>query len=190
MGKKPRRTKKLERIAYHEAGHAVAAFLVRRAFRYVTIKPGEDSLGHILFRKFSDSFRPDIEYDEHKLRPPLEKVIITGLAGHAAESIYAGRNNWVGSRKDFHNAVDYATYLIGEPKELEAYMKWLLIHTRNKLCHPMHWGAVKALAEELLKQDRIGYRKARKIIYWGMNKAFEESRKTTGPPTFKIVEPA
>ena len=30
--------------------------------------------------------------------------------------------------------------------------------------HPRHWAAVEKLAEELLKQNRIGYRKTRQII--------------------------
>jgi ATP-dependent Zn protease len=41
-------TKREEATAYHEAGHAVIAVAVRRPFRYVTISPSEDALGHVL----------------------------------------------------------------------------------------------------------------------------------------------
>ena len=33
--------------AYHEAGHAVARCLFRFPFRYVSIREGKDSLGHV-----------------------------------------------------------------------------------------------------------------------------------------------
>lgn len=38
-----------EAIAYHEAGHAVMAYLKRRRFKVVTIEPDEDSGGHVSF---------------------------------------------------------------------------------------------------------------------------------------------
>lgn len=42
------RHSKLKATAYHEAGHAVAAFLLHRGFRRVTIVPGEGFLGQLL----------------------------------------------------------------------------------------------------------------------------------------------
>jgi hypothetical protein len=48
MGKKP---SKIEKIAYHEAGHAVACHLLRRAFTRVSIIPDDDSLGGVEYPK-------------------------------------------------------------------------------------------------------------------------------------------
>ena len=48
MGKKP---SKIEKIAYHEAGHAVACHLLRRAFTRVSIIPDDDSLGRVEYPK-------------------------------------------------------------------------------------------------------------------------------------------
>jgi hypothetical protein len=45
------RIRRVEHIAHHEAGHAVAAVAFRKSFRYVTIEPDDDSLGHIIFQK-------------------------------------------------------------------------------------------------------------------------------------------
>ena len=78
--------KKLEKTAYHEAGHAVAAFLLRKRFSYVTIESGEDSLGHIILKRFRDSFQPDVD-EISKIRRPLEKDIMISLAGNAADKI-------------------------------------------------------------------------------------------------------
>jgi ATP-dependent Zn protease len=46
--------------AYHEAGHAVAAYELRLPFRYVTIIPDEEkmTLGHIIYRGFGPDFHP------------------------------------------------------------------------------------------------------------------------------------
>ena len=54
-------TKKREcATAYHEAGHAVAAFLLRRRLRRATIIPDEDSLGHIRTGRAPPTLQPDI----------------------------------------------------------------------------------------------------------------------------------
>jgi ATP-dependent Zn protease len=42
------RAKRLRETAYHEAGHAVAAFRLRVAFRYVDIIPEGDQLGAVV----------------------------------------------------------------------------------------------------------------------------------------------
>ena len=155
--------KSVEKTAYHEAGHAVAAFHMRRSFRYVTIEPDEESLGHVMYTKFSDSFRPDIDSDR-KIRKPLEKAIITAFAGPIAEQIFSGRKNPIGASRDFHSASDYVSYLCVSSEESEAYINWLWIKTKKMIMNPTKWCSVKRLAEELLDCRRIGYVKARKII--------------------------
>jgi len=106
MAKEP--SMKLKKTAYHEAGHAVAACEYRRKFSYVTIAPEEDSLGHVLYQHLGKNFHP--EYDEmSKVRAKLEKAILISLAGHAAERIFSGKNNWLGSSNDIHSVVDYAS---------------------------------------------------------------------------------
>jgi hypothetical protein len=40
---------KLTRIAFHEASHVVASYLGRRRFRYATIIPDGDCLGHVRY---------------------------------------------------------------------------------------------------------------------------------------------
>ena len=39
MAKRLKKTTELEEIAYHEAGHAVMAYLLRRRFHSITIDP-------------------------------------------------------------------------------------------------------------------------------------------------------
>ena len=166
MASKSSKQKRFEKPAYHEAGHVVAAYCVRRGFSYVSIEPGEDSLGHVVYQKFRDSFHPD--YDEKiKIRPLLEKVIIIGLAGYVAEKIFTGKR---AADDDFQIAFENACIITGSAEEASAFLKWLLIRTENMVRLPHNWAAVQALAEELLKVKKIGYHRARKIIREALRK--------------------
>ena len=56
----------LETVAHHEAGHTVAAWLLRIGFHYVTITPNPegDSLGHVLRSPLPRWFNPEISSDD------------------------------------------------------------------------------------------------------------------------------
>ena len=56
MATRAQKQKRIERTAYHEAGHVLLAYLLRKAFKYVTIEPDGDSLGYVLYYEFSESF--------------------------------------------------------------------------------------------------------------------------------------
>ncbi len=45
------RRKPAEATAHHEGGHAVVAWRLAIPFRYATIVPEEESLGHVLFNR-------------------------------------------------------------------------------------------------------------------------------------------
>ncbi len=155
----------LAKIAYHEAGHAVAAYVVKRAFQHVSIEEDEESLGHVMFRKFSDKFQPEYQ-EEDRIRPLLEKCIIVGLAGEVAEKkSYNAEIDFQSSMSDFSKAFDYICYLVGTVEEAEAFLNWMIVRTKNIIYLDFNWNAVKVLAEQLIKRKRIGYRLARKIIF-------------------------
>ena len=155
----------ITKTAYHESGHAVAAYCVNRKFRYASIKQGEDCFGQVLYEKYRDSFKPD-RLETYRIRPQIEKTIITSLAGNAAERILCGdETNDSLSMHDFANAVDFAGYLTVSNEEAEADVNWLFIRSKNILKLDFNWNAVKELAEQLIKRKKIGYRTARKIIF-------------------------
>ena len=156
-------TRRLTRTAYHEAGHAVMGFLVGRRFRLVTIEPGEDSLGHVMFEKFSKGFQPG-HNSGLRTRAQIENGVMAALAGPTAEHLYSGRRNNRGASDDHHYAVDLATYEVSEDKELEAYIRWLSVRTRNRLTVPANWSAVKAVANELLVCRRMSGKRTREVV--------------------------
>ncbi len=163
MAGKP--TKREWGTAYHEAGHAVAAYELRLPFRYVTIIPDEEkmTLGHIIYRGFGPDFHP--EYDTSpRIRRKLDRAIICSLAGDAAEFIHRGRHNVRGAQGDLDSAVSYILYLTGSAEDASRYLTDLSARARDLLGAPTTWVGVAALAMELIEQKHIGYHKARKII--------------------------
>ena len=155
---------KYQRAAYHEAGHAVASYLVKRRLSYVTIEPNPDNhtLGHCEYRNLA-IFKPDAVLTG-RLRNQIEKLIIVLLAGAVAERLKFGRTYWIGSENDTTQAHDLAIYLCNEDKEAGAFINWLWQRTRNILEFGPHWAAVEAISEELMKSKYISERQTRKII--------------------------
>ncbi len=167
------KAERLLRIAYHEAGHAVVAYVLRRRFTNLSIIEDDDSLGHVSFAKHHPKFQPDVmSFD--KARPQIEKRVMVSAAGDAAESLLTGRHNWLGARQDMENAHRMAGYLCGSPEEETAYVRWLWIRTQNLLRHHVHWRAVEVLAAALIEQKRIGQKEARVIIRDAIDAYFAE----------------
>ena len=155
---------KLQRAAYHEAGHAVASYLVKRRLSYCTIEPNQDrhTLGHCEYRNLA-TFKPDAVLTG-RLRNQIEKLIIVLLAGAVAERLKFGRTYWKGSENDMEQAHELAIYLCNEDKEATAFVNWLWEHTRNILEFGPHWAVVEVISEELIKSKYISERQVRKII--------------------------
>lgn len=156
-------SKRLVNTAYHEAGHVVARHYLHLPFRYATIVPGEDSLGHVLGAKLPKSFQPDINNDL-KTRTKIEKMIMSYYAGHAAEFIFTGRHNWKGAIHDNHIIIDLVDYYCGNPQEIELFLDRMWLRTIVWLKQPAHWLAVEAVVKGLLKKKRLDEREVENYI--------------------------
>ena len=156
---------KLERTAYHEGGHAVAAYLLKRRFTGISIVPDDDdgSLGRCTYDKWRSKLNP--EYDDGPvLRNLVETRVMTALAGIQAEAELTRRRNWVGANSDLRSAANLLSYISGSTAEHTAYQDWLWERTGSLIRDPQHWAMIQALASALLTQHLIGERKARAII--------------------------
>jgi hypothetical protein len=164
MAVKPKKAvKREEATAYHEAGHAVAAWVMDRPFRYVTIVPMEGTLGHVQHPAWREHVQPDINVDG-RTRRLLEKAIFTLLAGVRAEKRLTGRWNNIEANSDFHDADDLASYLWGNPKVLQKYISFMESRVDAMIASDRHWKGIQALAAALLEKRRIGYQEAQEII--------------------------
>lgn len=164
-----REHQKLKKTAYHEAGHAVAAFAMNKRFTRVSIiaNPDDNSLGRVLGCGWDSKLNP--EFDKGvRIRQRVEAQIIISLAGPVAEAKLTSRYNHIGASRDYHDAVFFASYVTGSSQETSAFLNWLIEKTKNILSQ-YYWDAVKLLADELIKLREIGYLTARKIIRKGID---------------------
>ncbi len=156
-------TARLKRIAYHEAGHAVAAYALNRRVRSVTVIPDGDILGYNIYGK-GLTIQPDVEVDG-RTRNEIERRVICALAGWAAEAkLNPRRRRSAIADTDWHYAYDLADYVVGSIEELEAYGNWLWIRTKQLIALPHYWAAIEALAAELMTHKRLGEKRVREVI--------------------------
>lgn len=171
-----RRLKKLERTAYHEAGHAVAAYCLKRSFNYVSILGDADSLGKVETRHMRNF---DLDGDlsqrtEHLVR----REIVLKLAGPLAVELAAGKtghwDGFLGGAYDIPAAFELAQSVAGSVEESDGFIHWLWEYTRNLLALPFNWAAVEALAATLLRDGRVSYPRARAVIKHALQGSYGE----------------
>ncbi|MDG2014018.1 MAG: hypothetical protein P8J33_10955 [Pirellulaceae bacterium] len=167
---------RLERTAYHEAGHAVMAIRYKISFKYVTIEPSEseDTLGHVKFREYPTWL--DLENVDERTNRWSEKRILVSLAGQAAECHLIGRENWIGAGQDWENAVSIAAKRFDPAsKTLGPYLNYLRERVKEEIASLQNWDDIEALASELLEQKRLSARAVRQLLRDRFNQRFGAS---------------
>jgi Peptidase family M41 len=174
--------------AYHEAGHAVLAYSLGRAFTRVSIAADGHTLGRCSFRRPGDWFRPDLRIDG-ATRRRLEERIMISLGGPESEARYTGRYDEEGAQEDLERAIDHACFMTDDEAEASAYVVWLRLRTLNLMRRSEFWPGVTALAHALLSHEEIGYRRARSIIgrSRGSLPGDEQPSTTARRPTWSVV---
>ena len=149
-------------IAYHEAGHSVAACLAHKRFRIVSILPNEESMGRCIIVQWK-SFHPDYE-TSRRTRYRIKADIFMLLAGPCAEYKYVGGRKPVYSVKDYQEARELASYLCGSQEEADAYVEYMWEQTKNIISLDWNWKAIVAVANALLGQKTLKYLKTLHLI--------------------------
>jgi hypothetical protein len=161
-------SKMLESTAYHEAGHAVAAYDVRLRTKALSIVPndGENTLGHHIGRPyFTGMPHPDISEIPPRMWRRLEHRAMVCLAGPAAQR----RFNPSGFRHshaqgDYHQAVDFLSYLSGSNEAVEAHLHLVELRAKELIEADIHWAEIEALAAALLERKELSSTEVRQII--------------------------
>jgi hypothetical protein len=159
--------RKLERVAYHEAGHAVAALELRRAFRYVSVIPGEDNLGHVLMRPVPGSVREGMSWSDPKAHRWLELECLILLSGPAAEAEFVGRYNHVGAGSDYRECVDVALRLMDD-EIIGKFMAYMAARARCYIRNPNRWVQVEALAAALVTHRKLSRKRVDEVCREGL----------------------
>jgi hypothetical protein len=132
-----------EAVAYHEAGHIVAAFDQNLRLISASIVPTRDFDGYV---------QPaGIMVPRGDLRPFVEMELILLLAGPLAEHAFVGRD--VGDRSDDIHAQALLDALNPDPEVMEAHLGYLMTRVKHMLTH--YWDLVAAFAEQLLARETL-----------------------------------
>ena len=146
-----------QRVAYHEAGHAVVTFYERYAvkLRSVTIESKGASAGltrsHRAPARFTDERLPDLRH--------IVAEVVTCYAGMEAERQLTGRYDHVGATSDRESALNLAALVTAHT---ESFLKWLLEVARGQV--EFRWYAIEAVAAELVNRRKLSAKEVKQII--------------------------
>ena len=141
------------RIAVHEAGHAVMAYLCRRRVGAASTVPHHGVLGQLEYRGFTEF--PSGWLEDARARRKLENEIMIALAGLAAEYVQPGIVDHAGAAADLARALEIALAAASDPEEATAFINWLFVRVRNRLREPACRRALEALARELTRRGSL-----------------------------------
>ena len=140
------KTSSLEKVAYHEAGHAFAYISNFMSFKYVSIKREGNSYGHVKIRHRRGS--ADISYTPDN---KLIKLIEIGYSGFISELLRTGGRNWNGAYSGFSKIDDLLTGTFPDPIEADLFLKWVSRRTTNLVI--LNWSMIDVIAKELLNHS-------------------------------------
>lgn len=156
--------------AYHEAGHAVAAFFLGFKTRQVTVKPGKDYSG--LHSEMGRHYLEGLDCREITplVRDRIERRVIVRLAGAAAQRRFNRRSyRHYHADDDHQQAVDLLFRIASSGKEVTAYCRWLGIRTENIVA--CHWQEIKNVADALIEQETLDGATITQVIRQAMKQA-------------------
>lgn len=151
MARPSNKLSRLEATAYHEAGHAVAAFFFGFRIKSATVLAADDYLGRV---DCQPKGRLDLGSNTPAMRIKAEKFIIVTLAGDISQRRFNPRSSrkWQ-TTSDRALAADLALTMCGSEESSTAYLAWLSIRARD-IIHG-RWGTVEKVAHLLLDRRTV-----------------------------------
>jgi hypothetical protein len=143
-----------ERVAHHEAGHAVAAFLLRVPFEHVSIASNAFSMGHL---RLTNRRRPKGMERNYKLG-------IIGLAGLAAERRFSPTGVQSNSHEDDWPFVrDLSFEWGGSGKIAQALVDLWTLQAEELIGG--QWKLVQKLAAALMLQETLDFMQVTEVLF-------------------------
>jgi ATP-dependent Zn protease len=136
-----------ELVAYHEAGHAVAAYTLGIEVEGVSIMEDAGSLGRST-APLPENFDPSNEGAD----AILENHLVTGVAGAASEELLTGELSEL-TGKDLAGVAELLMSLADTGAPVQAESEEALDKAKSILRD--NWGSVQALAEALLEYEEL-----------------------------------
>ncbi len=158
------RTKKLVALAYHEAGHAVAAYRLKFPITEVTIVAQDDYLGAVTHKGLQQRIYNALAYGSIRpqMRVKIEEQMIISIAGPVAEQKYRGRYNHIAARSDWDGVTELALALWPQPDVASTYIRWMYLRAVHLINDD--WPAVEAVANALLAMNTLRRKDVVRVI--------------------------
>lgn len=153
-----------ERIAYHEAGHAVAGHFLGRILRSVSIVSEPGSLGRCIYYQYDAMLSVNSGPMTPEKRRLVDMHILCSLAGAAAEHILLGSFNTDCSLNDLISSIHLSTLIHGVKIEGWDYVDFMGDCIEAWLRE--RWAAVESLAKVLLIEREVEGCRAVAIIQY------------------------
>ncbi len=144
----------VERLAFHEAGHVVAALQLGRDFEYVTIEFDGDVPAHTQFLAPPKTLASPLWAER---RDAIEVEIMVTLAGTVIEELMWPTTPAKFGKQDLESAHQLALEMTDSDTECAAYLKWLSERTKNLLSTLSAWHDVGTVAKLLVERKMLTY---------------------------------
>lgn len=162
-GEKYMSSRRNKGTAYHEAGHAVIACIEGVKFRYVSIVPGEDFAGLVRLYKLPEDV--ELGAGSTRARKQAEARIMMAFAGAlATRHAFPRSRSGQASGPDLDMAFGCAMAFTGSEDEMNAYVNWLHIRTKQMVESRLVWPLIEAVANALRERQSLNASDVKDII--------------------------
>jgi hypothetical protein len=156
-----------EFVAYHEAGHTVAAWCLRLRVRRATIVSDEDLGGHVEIEREKPSTCAAIARGErwHPSRLRAERRVMFLQAGEVAQLRYNLRSvSHYHYLLDLHDCIDLLTRYAIHDVNPDTKPHYDLLYKWTGSLIEQHWHLVEAVAKALLERRELSGTQVRAVI--------------------------
>ena len=160
-----KRSKALESLAYHEAGHAVAAFHHNVRVKKRSILPEPGSSGRLTpHPSYFSGIHPESDTSP-RVQRRLENMVLVCCAGPAAQRRFNPRGYRTNQGQgDWHQAIDLLSHLSGDSEILLAYFNLIDLQARKFVHLPWAWSCIEDLAAALLEHKELTGKQVRSVV--------------------------
>jgi hypothetical protein len=191
-----KREEKLQRYAFHEAGHAVLACLLRQPFEYVSIEPDDKSRGRIALQRSNiqqkksfvernGKFRLQTVGPSHERR--VEKLLLILVAGFAAETAFLGESDEskAGATADYDFSFKQAMILWKDEDLATDYIDFIQERMPDIISNFTVRTTIYSVACELFRVRRLSAKQVRESVRaWTDHDKTGEYKKFLKPKKF------